>query len=639
MQQHNTPVVELLRVSTQDQNGEDRAGIPRQMEANRRTIKRHGLQVVHTIKLVDVSGASILHAPEISEMLSVLKAGHAKGIVAADFDRLLRPDDFRSLAILQDIREAGALIYLPDQVIDLDTQSGFLVSGIQSIISGNELTQIKKRMQGAKEERRRSGKCPGGPATLPIGVGYDRKGEKYFYTEEAEKVREIFHLFHVRRIHNFSELERITGIQARTISNMLRNELYIGYRHYKQKRSHERRVAAGGRRADKRKVARLPHERIRVKVIDEPLIDEATFWEVQELVGSKRKTFSQKRKEGKQAFMFSGLLRCGVCGDPMYTVPGGKHGPNKDYYYCRRKSHHYRTKEGVEPCESSYLRRAVVEDLLMDFIAEHLADSDYIIAELQSIFDDSEESQIQQETAQAEKRIKALQKKKAKLLDLYLQEIYTEDEINKKANEVQDEIDRLEARIKELELTREQFNPDDYLEMVEAMAAAFVEFPFWDELDQRKFLELQRPEFYLAADGVSKFTLPVCKNGNRMGRGSVLTDERNGLTRLVFVVDPCFPFVREMTLKKVGLPEKEHYKTGEVAAAVSDHPSVFIRRILSGRYPDARLKVGAGHRRFTASEVLEIATLKKRLSMGLPIECVQHYAGASGHATAAGKPS
>lgn len=77
------PVVELLRVSTSMQAGDDRAGLPRQMEANRRTVERHGLVVVRTVRLVDVSGTATIHAPEVQDMLAMLKTGQAQGIVCA----------------------------------------------------------------------------------------------------------------------------------------------------------------------------------------------------------------------------------------------------------------------------------------------------------------------------------------------------------------------------------------------------------------------------------------------------------------------------------------------------------------------------------------------------------------------------
>src|SRR5690348_17158360 len=53
-------VVEFIRVSTESQAGEDRAGIPAQRAANRQTIARYGLECVDTVEVFDVSGAAVL---------------------------------------------------------------------------------------------------------------------------------------------------------------------------------------------------------------------------------------------------------------------------------------------------------------------------------------------------------------------------------------------------------------------------------------------------------------------------------------------------------------------------------------------------------------------------------------------------
>lgn len=57
-------VIELIRVSTEAQAAEDRAGIPAQRSANQRTAAQYGLDVVRTIQLSDVSGAAVLRTPK-----------------------------------------------------------------------------------------------------------------------------------------------------------------------------------------------------------------------------------------------------------------------------------------------------------------------------------------------------------------------------------------------------------------------------------------------------------------------------------------------------------------------------------------------------------------------------------------------
>lgn len=56
-------VIELIRVSTEAQAAADRASIPAQRAANRRTSAQYGLEIVGTIEFADVSGAAVLSSP------------------------------------------------------------------------------------------------------------------------------------------------------------------------------------------------------------------------------------------------------------------------------------------------------------------------------------------------------------------------------------------------------------------------------------------------------------------------------------------------------------------------------------------------------------------------------------------------
>ena len=95
------PVVELVRVSTETQAAEDKAGIPAQREANRQTCQRYGLHVAKTVELIDVSGANVFQTPEMQEIIQMIEAGRIQGIVTAEYSRLLRSDRWSDLAVLQ----------------------------------------------------------------------------------------------------------------------------------------------------------------------------------------------------------------------------------------------------------------------------------------------------------------------------------------------------------------------------------------------------------------------------------------------------------------------------------------------------------------------------------------------------------
>ena len=511
--------VEFLRVSTQEQGNDDRAGLPRQKEANALTIHKHNLAIIKTIRIVDVSGTSVLHTPEVKDLISTMHSGQIQGVVVADWDRLIRLDNFNDFSLLQHFKETRTKIFLPDQVIDLNTQSGFLIGGFQSIISGNELTQIKKRMIQAKEVKRRNGEHPNNLLSLPTGVSYNYDSRRFFYTDEIEKIKRLFHLFVYDGIQNYSELERLTGIHHRTIPNLLRNEIYIGYRVYTQKRSHEKNIKANGRQGDRKKVKRSPDEIIKVKVIDEPAVTESVFREALKQVNKKNNEYHKKKSKAGQRFLYSGFLRCGVCGEMMYSTSGGKN-RKKDYYYCRNKNSYYVKKKGGHVCSSSYLQKQTVENTIDCFVTEKLTEPDYLKELIMASLDCDESSRTEAMIKGLEKELKKITNKKSKILDLYGDGIFTKQELDNKVSLLNDEVSEIEIKllnIKDRALNIEQFASG---EIILPFVSALAEFSYWQPSEKRTFLRSQIPEITLTKEGITASLLNFCKSGTRMGKDS-----------------------------------------------------------------------------------------------------------------------
>ena len=117
-------VIELIRVSTKEQAASDRASIPAQRAINKRTSDIYGLTVVRSIELSDVSGAAVLYAPEMKQLLELIKDAEIHGVVTREFSRLMRPENFSDYAILQAFAESNTLLYLPDGPIDFSCKTG-----------------------------------------------------------------------------------------------------------------------------------------------------------------------------------------------------------------------------------------------------------------------------------------------------------------------------------------------------------------------------------------------------------------------------------------------------------------------------------------------------------------------------------
>ena len=92
--------IELIRVSTEGQAGEDRAGIPAQRAVNLRTASQHGLEIVKTIEITDVSGTAVLRSPGMQELLRLIESPDICGVVTKEFSRLMRPENFGDYALL-----------------------------------------------------------------------------------------------------------------------------------------------------------------------------------------------------------------------------------------------------------------------------------------------------------------------------------------------------------------------------------------------------------------------------------------------------------------------------------------------------------------------------------------------------------
>lgn len=215
-------MIELLRVSTEAQTGEDKAGLPAQRAANRRTAAKFGLQIIDTIELVDVSGTSVLYAPGYQRLLEMIADPNVGGVVAKEFSRLVRPESWEDGVILQRFVDTGTLLYLPDGPLDPSTRQGRILATLQGLMAALEGSLIRERMMAGKEAMRRSGCWAAGNRCLPFGVGYDRPNRRFSYKPEAEKVREVFQQF-LAGNQNYHQLSAILNMTRGSARNVLEN--------------------------------------------------------------------------------------------------------------------------------------------------------------------------------------------------------------------------------------------------------------------------------------------------------------------------------------------------------------------------------------------------------------------------------
>src|SRR2546430_16366310 len=106
--------------------------------------------------------------------MRLIESPTISGVVAREFSRLMRPENFADYALLQAFADSKTVLYLPEGPLDLTSKTGRLLGTIRAAIAGMERTEILERVWTAKEEKRRRGELAQGKIVLPWGVGYEQ---------------------------------------------------------------------------------------------------------------------------------------------------------------------------------------------------------------------------------------------------------------------------------------------------------------------------------------------------------------------------------------------------------------------------------------------------------------------------------
>ncbi len=449
-------VIELIRVSTIQQAGEDRFSIPAQRTINRRTAAAFGLTIVRTIELADVGGSDVLSAPEIQELLKLIQAPEIDGVVAREFSRLMRPENLADFSLLQNFADSNTLLYLPDGPIDFAAKTGRLLGTIRAALAGMEKTELLERSQGAREEMRKQGKCPSAPMTWPTGVAYDKQ-RGWFYSSEISKVEQCFEMF-LSGIQNWGEIARATGVSQFNVRGILSNPIYTGWRVYDKKRDRSREaryVQVNGRQSDRRKMLRAPEDVIRVKVIDDPIISEADFARVQQMLAEKRDRHIRARYTNFSRFTYHGFLTCSACGSPEYGHSyKSKDGLISDYYACSAKRSQISNRPNPiaakDRCPTRYMRREKLEPHIDGIFSTRLTDRKFLSGLVDELEERATSKGSEKKTERLEANLARLEQKRSRILDGFFEGVIDREERDRRVSTLERERAGIEKALGEI---------------------------------------------------------------------------------------------------------------------------------------------------------------------------------------------
>jgi DNA invertase Pin-like site-specific DNA recombinase len=192
----------------------------------------------------DVIGKDIMLASETHDLIKLMESGRIQGVVAREFSRLMRPDDFADYVLLSQFQKTRTILYLPEGTIDFNDKMGRLMAGMQASISGYERSTIRERLHRGNEENRKSG---GRFAShLPRGVGHSKE-QGWFYTDESQAVLRAYEM--VLTGESLNDIARFLGMSAMGARYLIHNPIYKGWRVYERRVARRRRVSTADRQS------------------------------------------------------------------------------------------------------------------------------------------------------------------------------------------------------------------------------------------------------------------------------------------------------------------------------------------------------------------------------------------------------
>ena len=401
------------RKSTDD---EDRQvlSIDSQINELREFAKKENLFIME--EFVEAKTAKEPGRPIFSFMLKQIEAGFANGILAWHPDRLARNSV-----------DGGKIIYLVDigKIVDLrfptyrfdNTAQGKFMLSIAFGQSKYYVDNLSENVKRGLREKLRRGEWPG---WAPLGYINDYKNHTIIPdSEKAPFIRKIFELYAtgdysltelLNEVHRWKFLAKGgKPVRKSSLVWMLKNPFYYGVMIFK------------GELFDGSHL---------------PLISKKLFDRVQEVFEKKAKPI----KKGEIKFAFTGLIKCGECGASITAERQKGH----IYYRCTKK---------ITRCSQKFLREEALLGQINKAILKVFIDNetkDKITSRLEELARGESKASFSL-SCQAQDKLKELDERIERLIDLYIAKDISQEEYRQKKAKLLNKKKELQEKLGEIE--------------------------------------------------------------------------------------------------------------------------------------------------------------------------------------------
>ncbi|MBS4535358.1 recombinase family protein [Clostridium sp. D2Q-14] len=335
-----------LRKSRSDEEAEAHSDSETLSKHRKILLKVANNQNLNIIKIREeiVSGESMVHRPEMLELLKEVEDNMYDAVLCMDVDRLGRGNMQEQGLILDTFKKSNTRIITPRKIYDLKDEWDEEYSEFEAFMARKELKLINRRLQRGRIRSLEDGNyiSPNPP------YGYLIENDNNYRTliphpEQSEVVRLIFELYTKKGIGGSKIANKLNELGYKTyknkkwfsssVLNIIRNPVYSGKIIWKKKSI--KKSTTPGKTKDVKQ--RPKNEWIIAEGKHKALISEEVFETAQRIL--KNKSHVPYRLENSIINPLAGLIKCQICGSSMILRPY----PNKDdqimcYNKCGNKS-------------------------------------------------------------------------------------------------------------------------------------------------------------------------------------------------------------------------------------------------------------------------------------------------------------
>ena len=439
------------RISVDEELEKDNVSIENQKSIIQDYVKQHFPNSTLTFyEDRDRSGYTFEQREGYQSMRPMLMNHKYDILIVKDFSRFSRRNS-RGLVELEDLRDAGVRIISIGDSIDYPTYEDWTAIQFRFLVNEMPVTDTSKKIRSVVRNRQTKGEWI---CAAPYGYIINNRKQFEIVPDEAEVVRKVFELYieglgykkiaeHLTELNiptpRMVEKERkeakgeICKLKAKpiwslvTIQGILDNDFYIGT--FRQRKYTRKKINGEDVELDKSEHIVFEHHHPEI-------IDYRTFAAAQAL--RKKRSTTHYRGIKKYDNVYSGFLKCGDCGSPMFS----RGRPDlRPAYLCGSYFRH-----GLKYCTSHTMYVDTLDTLVKSYISEIKKNSENMIDRLNKDISKEEKDvgetenavdNLEQNIANLRDELKAT--KRQKIRDV-MKHPEREDEIEQTYDAIEDEI-------------------------------------------------------------------------------------------------------------------------------------------------------------------------------------------------------